>query len=187
MANFKIEPLCVSKARWRLDLAATALLEPGPITQFRRRGRLSPLSENLAVRRGRRCSELSHRSRPVLSDARSRFSQTRSSLPMPKVRFAPGTAVRSRFLALRNRKRSVNPSTSSFPKNLRKRHWGGYIETMRTGKTRYGTGDFLRCRRCERMGRVYRSSSRSSSSATRPAAWSESQQSCAMSAGDLTK
>lgn len=29
------------------------------------------------------------------------------------------------------------------PENLRKRHWDGYDETMRTGKTRYGAGDLL--------------------------------------------
>ena len=29
------------------------------------------------------------------------------------------------------------------PVNLRKRHWDGYDETMRTGQTRYGAGDLL--------------------------------------------
>lgn len=29
------------------------------------------------------------------------------------------------------------------PESLRKRHWDGYDETMRTGKTRYGAGDVL--------------------------------------------
>lgn len=29
------------------------------------------------------------------------------------------------------------------PENLRKRHWDGYTNTMRTGKTRYGAGDIL--------------------------------------------
>ena len=29
------------------------------------------------------------------------------------------------------------------PENLRKRHWDGYGETVRTGKTRYGAGDLL--------------------------------------------
>ena len=29
------------------------------------------------------------------------------------------------------------------PENLRNRHWHGYDETMRTGKTRYGAGDVL--------------------------------------------
>jgi len=29
------------------------------------------------------------------------------------------------------------------PSNLRKRHWDGYAETVRTGKTRYGAGDVL--------------------------------------------
>ena len=29
------------------------------------------------------------------------------------------------------------------PQNLRERHWHGYDETMRTGQTRYGAGDFL--------------------------------------------
>ena len=29
------------------------------------------------------------------------------------------------------------------PENLRPRHWAGYAETMRTGKTRYGAGDLL--------------------------------------------
>ena len=29
------------------------------------------------------------------------------------------------------------------PKNLRARHWEAYLETMRTGKTRYGEGDVL--------------------------------------------
>lgn len=29
------------------------------------------------------------------------------------------------------------------PENLRKRHWDGYAETIRTGKTRYGAGDVL--------------------------------------------
>jgi PAS domain S-box-containing protein len=29
------------------------------------------------------------------------------------------------------------------PENLRKRHWDGYTETVRTGKTRYGAGDVL--------------------------------------------
>jgi PAS domain S-box-containing protein len=29
------------------------------------------------------------------------------------------------------------------PENLRARHWDGYTETMRTGKTRYGAGDLL--------------------------------------------
>lgn len=29
------------------------------------------------------------------------------------------------------------------PANLRARHWAGYAETMRTGKTHYGTGDLL--------------------------------------------
>jgi PAS domain S-box-containing protein len=29
------------------------------------------------------------------------------------------------------------------PERLRRRHWDGYAETMRTGKTRYGAGDLL--------------------------------------------
>jgi len=29
------------------------------------------------------------------------------------------------------------------PEALRKRHWDGYAETMRTGTTRYGAGDVL--------------------------------------------
>ena len=29
------------------------------------------------------------------------------------------------------------------PENLRARHWEGYQQTMRTGKTRYGAGDLL--------------------------------------------
>lgn len=29
------------------------------------------------------------------------------------------------------------------PPNLRKRHWDGYSETMKTGKTKYGAGDLL--------------------------------------------
>ncbi len=29
------------------------------------------------------------------------------------------------------------------PENLRARHWAGFEETMRTGKTRYGAGDIL--------------------------------------------
>lgn len=29
------------------------------------------------------------------------------------------------------------------PENLRERHWTGYDETLRTGKTRYGAGDVL--------------------------------------------
>ncbi len=29
------------------------------------------------------------------------------------------------------------------PENLRARHWAGFDQTMRTGKTRYGTGDIL--------------------------------------------
>ena len=29
------------------------------------------------------------------------------------------------------------------PQNLRKRHWDGYHETMRTGESRYGEGDTL--------------------------------------------
>ncbi len=29
------------------------------------------------------------------------------------------------------------------PENLQKRHWDGSAETVRTGKTRYGTGDVL--------------------------------------------
>lgn len=29
------------------------------------------------------------------------------------------------------------------PERLRARHWTGYAETMRTGKTRYGAGDLL--------------------------------------------
>jgi len=29
------------------------------------------------------------------------------------------------------------------PENLRKRHWEGFRETVRTGKTRYGAGDVL--------------------------------------------
>jgi len=29
------------------------------------------------------------------------------------------------------------------PENLRARHWAGFNETMRTGKTRYGNGDIL--------------------------------------------
>lgn len=29
------------------------------------------------------------------------------------------------------------------PENLRKRHWDGFAETIRTGKTRYGAGDVL--------------------------------------------
>lgn len=29
------------------------------------------------------------------------------------------------------------------PTNLRKRHWDGYSETMKTGKTKYGAGDLL--------------------------------------------
>jgi PAS domain S-box-containing protein len=29
------------------------------------------------------------------------------------------------------------------PENLRKRHWDGYVATIRSGKTRYGSGDLL--------------------------------------------
>lgn len=29
------------------------------------------------------------------------------------------------------------------PENLRKRHWDGFAQTIRTGKTRYGAGDVL--------------------------------------------
>jgi PAS domain S-box-containing protein len=29
------------------------------------------------------------------------------------------------------------------PENLRKRHWDGFAETVRTGKTRYSSGDIL--------------------------------------------
>lgn len=29
------------------------------------------------------------------------------------------------------------------PENLRQRHWDGFAETVRTGKTRYGAGDVL--------------------------------------------
>src|ERR1043166_7261872 len=29
------------------------------------------------------------------------------------------------------------------PENLRKRHWDGFAESVRTGKTRYGSGDIL--------------------------------------------
>jgi PAS domain S-box-containing protein len=29
------------------------------------------------------------------------------------------------------------------PQNLRKRHWDGYAETMRSGRTQYGAGDIL--------------------------------------------
>lgn len=29
------------------------------------------------------------------------------------------------------------------PENLRERHWDGFAETVRTGKTRYGAGDVL--------------------------------------------
>jgi len=29
------------------------------------------------------------------------------------------------------------------PENLRKRHWDGYAQTMKTGRTRYGAGDLL--------------------------------------------
>jgi PAS domain S-box-containing protein len=29
------------------------------------------------------------------------------------------------------------------PENLRQRHWSGYRETVRSGKSRYGTGDVL--------------------------------------------
>lgn len=29
------------------------------------------------------------------------------------------------------------------PENLRERHWSGFAETVRTGKTRYGAGDVL--------------------------------------------
>lgn len=29
------------------------------------------------------------------------------------------------------------------PKNLQQRHWAGFTETVRTGKTRYGAGDVL--------------------------------------------
>ena len=29
------------------------------------------------------------------------------------------------------------------PANLRQRHWDGYLQTMRTGETRYGAGDLL--------------------------------------------
>jgi len=29
------------------------------------------------------------------------------------------------------------------PESLRKRHWDGYAETMRTGKSRYGDGETL--------------------------------------------
>ena len=29
------------------------------------------------------------------------------------------------------------------PESLRARHWGGYAKTMRTGTTRYGSGDLL--------------------------------------------
>jgi PAS domain S-box-containing protein len=74
------------------------------------------------------------------------------------------------------------------PENLRKRHWDGYTETMRTGKTP-GTAQAtsLRCRRSARMGHAFRSSSPSSRSATRPVAWSGLRQSCAMSPSDLRR
>lgn len=29
------------------------------------------------------------------------------------------------------------------PENLRRRHWDGFVEAVRTGKTRFGTGDVL--------------------------------------------
>jgi PAS domain S-box-containing protein len=32
------------------------------------------------------------------------------------------------------------------PPNLRDRHWQGFRETMRTGRTRYGAGDLLHAR-----------------------------------------
>jgi len=39
------------------------------------------------------------------------------------------------------------------PENLRPRHWAGYAETMRTGKTRYGAGDLLAVPALHRDGR----------------------------------
>ncbi|HXF35493.1 MAG TPA: PAS domain S-box protein [Candidatus Acidoferrales bacterium] len=35
------------------------------------------------------------------------------------------------------------PLDMIIPEHLRKRHWDGFTETMRTGKTRYGAGDLL--------------------------------------------
>jgi PAS domain-containing protein len=52
------------------------------------------------------------------------------------------------------------------PQNLRKRHWDGYAETMRSGRTRYGVGTSLQYPRFVRMARAFRSSLPSSPSET---------------------
>ncbi len=38
------------------------------------------------------------------------------------------------------------------PENLRARHWAGFDETMRTGKTRYGAGDVLAVPALKKVG-----------------------------------
>ena len=40
------------------------------------------------------------------------------------------------------------------PEDLRERHWSGYRETIRTGKTRYGAGRTLGVRALRKDGRV---------------------------------
>ena len=40
------------------------------------------------------------------------------------------------------------------PEDLRKRHWLGFRETMRTGKTRYGAGNTLAVRALRKNGQV---------------------------------
>jgi PAS domain S-box-containing protein len=40
------------------------------------------------------------------------------------------------------------------PEDLRERHWSGFRETVRTGKTRYGAGNTLAVRALHKDGRV---------------------------------
>jgi PAS domain S-box-containing protein len=65
------------------------------------------------------------------------------------------------------------------PEGLRARHWAGYSATSRAGAPVTATAKFWRCRRCEKAGSVFRSSSRSCHSGTMRAEWKGSRRSCA--------
>jgi PAS domain S-box-containing protein len=63
------------------------------------------------------------------------------------------------------------------PESLRARHWAGFDETMRTGKTRYGGGDILAVPALHKDGTR---NSRSCRFTMRGALWSGSRRFCAM-------
>ena len=51
--------------------------------------------------------------------------------------------VRHECSATPPRRRLARVLDLIIPASLRERHWGGYHETMRTGRTRYGKGQIL--------------------------------------------